>query len=123
MWSKLLVNTGCNQAAMVFQCGYGGLKIGQPAHDTMVGAMKEVMAVANAEGIRLTEADIRGWVDIIDGFPDDGEPSMRQDGKAHRKSEVELFSGTIRRLGVKHGIPTPVNDWLYGKVQEMESQY
>ena len=48
---------------------------------------------------------------------------MRQDGKAHRKSEVELFSGTIRRLGVKHGIPTPVNDWLYGKVQEMESQY
>ena len=123
MWSKLLVNTGCNQAAMVFQCGYGGLKTGQPAHDTMVGAMKEVMAVANAEGIRLTEADIRGWVDIIDGFPDDGEPSMRQDGKAHRKSEVDLFSGTIRRLGVKHGIPTPVNDWLYGKVQEMESQY
>ena len=123
MWSKLLVNTGCNQAAMVFQCGYGGLKTGQPAHDTMVGAMKEVMAVANAEGIRLTEADIRGWVDIIDGFPDSGEPSMRQDGKAHRKSEVELFSGTIRRLGVKHGIPTPVNDWLYGKVQEMESQY
>ena len=123
MWSKLLVNTGCNQAAMVFQCGYGGLKTGQPAHDTVVGAMKEVMAVANAEGIRLTQADIQDWVDIIDGFPDQGEPSMRQDGKAHRKSEVDLFSGTIRRLGAKHGIPTPVNDWLYEKVQEMERQY
>ena len=123
MWSKLLVNTGCNQAAMVFQCGYGGLKTGQPAHDTMVGAMEEVMAVANAEGIHLTQADIQGWVELIDGFPDQGEPSMRQDGKAHRKSEVDLFAGTIRRLGAKHGIPTPVNDWLYEKVMEMERQY
>ena len=48
---------------------------------------------------------------------------MRQDGKAHRKSEVDLFAGTIRRLGAKHGIPTPVNDWLYEKVMEMERQY
>ena len=81
------------------------------------------MAVANAEGIHLTQADIQGWVELIDGFPDQGEPSMRQDGKAHRKSEVDLFAGTIRRLGAKHGIPTPVNDWLYEKVMEMERQY
>lgn len=48
---------------------------------------------------------------------------MRQDGKNHRKSEVELFAGTIRRLAAKHGIPVPVNDWLYEQVQEMERAY
>lgn len=48
---------------------------------------------------------------------------MRQDGKAHRPSEVELFAGTIRRLGRKHSIPTPINDWLYEQVQAMESAY
>ena len=49
--------------------------------------------------------DYRDILDIIDHLPSDGEPSMRQDGKNHRKSEVELFSGTIRRLAAKHGIP------------------
>jgi 2-dehydropantoate 2-reductase len=48
---------------------------------------------------------------------------MRQDGKAHRKSEVELFAGTIRKLAKKHGIAVPVNDWLYEQVQERESAY
>ena len=89
----------------------------------MIGAMREVVAVANAEGVPLSEQDVTTWVDIIDHLPSDGEPSMRQDGKNRRKSEVELFSGTIRRLAAKHGIPVPVNDWLYEQIQEMERAY
>ena len=124
MWSKLLCNVGCNQSTMVFQCGYGGLQQpGSKARETMLGAMKEVILVANAQGIPLSEADIRHWVGIIDSFPPDGEPSMRQDGKAHRKSELELFAGTIRRLARKHGISVPVNDRIYQQVREMESAY
>ena len=123
MWSKLLCNTGCNQSAMVFQCGYRNLQIPGPARDAMLGAMQEVVQVANAEGVPLSEKDVQEWDSIIQTFPGDGEPSMRQDGKAHRKSEVELFAGTIRRLAAKHGIPVPVNDWLYQQVQEMESRY
>ena len=120
MWSKLLCNTGANQAAMVHQCGYCGLQTPGPARDTMLGAMREVVLVANAEGIPLSEADVEHWTAIIDTFPGEGEPSMRQDGKAHRRSEVELFSGTIRRLARKHGIPVPVNDRLYEKIRLME---
>lgn len=123
MWSKLLCNTGCNQSTMVFQCGYGGLQVPGQARDTMLGAMREVVTVANAEGVPLSEADIAHWTAIIDSFPPEGEPSMRQDGKARRKSEVELFAGTIRRLAEKHGIPVPVNDWLYQRVQEIEAAY
>ena len=108
---------------MVFECGYGGLQPGGRGRETMLGAMREVAAVGKAEGIPLSEKDVQSWVHIIDGFPADGEPSMRQDGKAHRRSEVELFSGTIRKLGAKHGIPTPVNDWLYQRIHEMEATY
>jgi len=123
MWSKLLCNTGVNQTTMVFECGYGGVQQPGKARDTMFGAMAEVVAVANAEGVPLTEADSHNWVSIIDTFPPQGEPSMRQDGKAHRKSEVELFAGTVRKLAKKHGISVPVNDWLYERVQEMEAAY
>ena len=123
MWSKLLCNTGCNQAALVFQCDYGPLQVPGKPRDTMIGAMREVAAVANAEGVPLSEKDVAAWVDIIDHLPSNGETSMRQDGKNHRKSEVELFAGTIRRLAAKHGISVPVNDWLYQQIQEMERNY
>ena len=123
MWSKLLCNTGCNQAAMLYQCGYGGLQVPGEARDTMLGAMREVVTVANAEGVPLSEKDIDGWLAIIDTFPADGEPSMRQDSLAHRKSEVELFAGTVRRLAAKHNIAVPVNDWLYEQIQAMEAAY
>ncbi len=122
-WGKLLCNTGCNQAAMVYSCGYAELQTPGPARDAMIAAMREVVLVANAEGVPLTEQDVTDWVQVIDDFAPEGAPSMRQDGMAHRKSEVELFAGTIRRLGAAHGVPTPVNDWLYQRVQEIESQY
>lgn len=123
LWSKLLCNTGCNQTTMVFQCGYGGLQLPGKARDTMLGAMREVLAVANAEGIPLSERDVESWVTIIDSFPPEGMTSMRQDSLAHRKSEVELFAGTVRRLAAEHGIAVPVNDWLYEQIQAMEAAY
>ena len=123
LWSKLLCNTGCNQTTMVFQCGYGGLQLPGKARDTMLGAMREVVAVANAEGISLSERDVESWVSIIDSFPPEGMTSMRQDSLAHRKSEVELFAGTVRRLAAKHSIAVPVNDWLYAQIQAMEAAY
>lgn len=123
MWGKLLCNTGCNQATMVFECGYATIHADGQARDTMIGAMREVVAVANAEGIPLSEADVQAWTALVDGLPADGEPSMRQDAKAHRKSEVELFAGTIRKYAKKHGIAVPVNDWLYERIMEMEAAY
>jgi 2-dehydropantoate 2-reductase len=50
-------------------------------------------------------------------------PSMRQDMAAKRKTEVGLFSGTVIALGKHYQVSTPVNDWLYQKVQEMEKDF
>lgn len=123
MWSKLLVNVGCNQSAMVHECTYAGLQAPGRARNVMIGAMREVALVANAEGIPLSEEDVSHWTAVVDSLDPDSTPSMRQDSKARRKSEVELFAGTVRRLAQKHGIAVPVNDWLYEMIREMESCY
>ena len=39
----------------------------------------------------------------------DGKTSMLQDVEAGRKTEVDMFAGTVIRLGQKHGIQTPYN--------------
>ena len=123
LWAKLLLNVGINQTCMVYETNYGGAFDNPEACSNMYGAMHEVIAVAKAEGVNLGEEDFEESVRVLKGLTYEGMPSMRQDALAHRKSEVELFAGTISRLGQKHHLPTPINDFYYRRIQEMEAQY
>lgn len=123
LWSKLLCNVGVNQTVMIYEGNYGTIQQEEKPRKDMIAAMYEVVKVANVQGIPLDEADVRYWTDVIDRLDPEGEPSMRQDGKARRASEVELFAGTICRLGKEYGIATPMNDMFYRKIKEMESKY
>lgn len=109
-WAKLLCNVGVNQTVAYFQGTYDTIQQPGEARDMMIAAMRETVAVANAEGINLSEEDVTTWTGIVDGLNPDGMPSMRQDDKAGRKTEIGLFGGTISALGRKHNIATPVND-------------
>ncbi len=122
LWGKFMFNVGLNQACMAFETNYGGLLVSKEAFDTMGKAMKEVMLIANAEGIPLTQEDYDSYIELLHVLSPDGMPSMRQDGIAHRPSEVEMFSGTVRRIAAKHGIDVPVNDWLYHKIKDIEAE-
>lgn len=123
LWGKFMLNVGLNQTCMAFETNYGGVLTPGPAQDTMTHAMREVIAIANAEGIGLSETDLDSYMDLLRTLSPTGCPSMRQDGIARRPSEVEMFSGTVRKLAAKHGIDVPVNDWLYERIRELERQY
>lgn len=122
-WGKLMLNVGLNQTLMVFEGDYSMVQRPGEPRDMMIAAMREVQTLAELEGYPIPETEFVEWIAMADSLSPDGKPSMRQDGEAHRKSEVELFAGTINRLGEKHGVPTPVNRWLYDKVMEMEAAY
>jgi 2-dehydropantoate 2-reductase len=85
--------------------------------------MREVLPLAQAEGIDLTEDDICYWLSVVDPLSPTGKPSMRQDTEAKRKTEVALFAGTVIELSTRYGLPCPVNRMLYDKILEMESSY
>ena len=48
---------------------------------------------------------------------------MRQDALAKRKSEVDMFAGTVIELAKKHNISVPVNERYYKTIQEIECNY
>lgn len=123
LWNKFMCNVGINQTCMVFGKNYSQVIAPGEAHDVWIGAMKEVILISKAEGINLTEEDLSQWIKIISTLDPDGTPSMGQDRLAHRKSEVELFSGTVIKIARKHGLEVPVNQWLYDQVQEIEKGY
>ena len=123
LWSKFMLNVGVNQVVMVYEGTYGTIQRPGEAREKMIAAMREVIPLARAEGIPVTEDDLKFYVDLLDTLSPQGMPSMRQDGLAHRMSEVELFSGTVLRLAEKHGIDAPVNAELYQTIREMEARY
>ncbi len=117
MWGKLLCNVGVNQTLALCEGTYRSVQQEGEEREMMKAAMRETILVANAEGVDLTEKDLEDWVAVIDSLNPDGEPSMRQDSKAGRKTEVVLFAGTICELGKKHCIATPVNDIFMEKIR------
>ena len=123
LWGKFMLNVGVNQTCMAYETTYSGTLVPGEAHDTMIGAMREVIRLARAEHVNLTEQDLDSYIDLLKTLSPDGMPSMRQDSLSHRPSEVEMFSGTVREMAKKHGLATPVNDRLYKRSREMESQY
>lgn len=119
LWGKLMLNTGVNQTVALYQGTFDTVQQAGEARDMFKAAMREVMAVAHAEGVTLTEEDFKKWLAIMDALDPKGMPSMRQDLKAGRRCELDLFAGAIRELGDKHGIYTPVNDTLYDGISTL----
>ena len=123
MWGKFLLNVGINQTCMVYDTTYNGVLTGEEEYKDFVDAMREVLAISEAEHINLTEEELQAYIKVIHTLKPDGYPSMRQDALAHRKSEVDMFAGTVLELAAKHNISVPVNEKYYHIIKDRESRY
>lgn len=113
LWSKLMANVGINQTVAYKQCTNDMIQVEGEARDLMIKAMEEVLLIAEALHVGLKYSDIEYWLQIIDTLDPKGMPSMAQDVKANRGTEIELFGGTIVKLGREHCIDVPVNEMFY----------
>lgn len=123
LWGKFMLNVGVNQTVAVYQTNYGGIQREGEARDMMVGAMREVLTLSALADVSLREEDLAYWLKVLSGLHGEGKPSMAQDLEAGRYSEVELFAGTVLKLGRKYGVPTPVNEMLYQRVKAIEEGF
>ena len=123
MWSKFMMNVGVNQTCMVYNTTYGGALSMKDAFSDMKSAMEEVMAVAAAQGINLTREDFDRNISILEHIDPEGYPSMQQDSKNKKKTEVELFAGKMIEMAGEYGIPVPTNEKYYKIIKEMEARY
>ncbi|MDO4619867.1 MAG: ketopantoate reductase family protein [Lachnospiraceae bacterium] len=112
LWSKWMLNVGVNQACAVYNVPYEGIQRPGRERTAMIDAMNEARAVAAAEGIMLSEETRDRWIALMDSLAPDGEPSMKQDTREGRPTEVGLFADVVCSLGAKHGIATPQNDYF-----------
>ena len=85
--------------------------------------MREVVILAQAAGIELTDQDVVNWYPVLNKLSPDGKTSMLQDIEAGQKTEVEVFSGEVIALGKQYNIPTPVNETVFRIIRILEQGY
>lgn len=121
LWNKFMVNVGINQASAVLRADYSVFQTSKEARELMASAMKEVINVAGAMKINLTEDDICAFDQFLMKLGPKGKTSMLQDVEAGRETEVEMLAGQLIKLGERYGVPTPVNKMLYEKIKKIEA--
>lgn len=112
MWLKFMLNVSANQPTAILRMTFGDMFENTHFMKFAENIMREVQSVAKAEGVLNTETMVDEALKHLKTMTPDGKTSMLQDVEAGRKTEVDMFAGTVIELGKKNGISTPYNKIL-----------
>lgn len=120
MWLKFMLNVCANQPTAILKMTFGEMLRNRNFMDFAIKIMEEVRDVAKAEGIQNTDTMIEETIEHLHTMVPWGKTSMLQDVEAGRKTEVDMFAGTVIDFGKKHNIPTPYNTILRSMIKIIE---
>ena len=80
-------------------------------------SLRETIAVGRAEGVALPADSFDGIMKTMWSMPDYHMTSMGNDLLRGNRLELPWFAGKVAELGRRHGIPTPVNAFVYAALK------
>lgn len=122
LWSKLMVNCAYNAISGIAQAAYGKLAALAEVRELQETVVREVVALAEAEGVNLPLAPaLDAMRRIADAMP--GQlSSTAQDMARAKPSEIDHLNGFVARRGAALGVATPANQALHALVRLIESE-
>lgn len=122
LWMKFICNVSENQVGAVLKIPFGAWGASEHANTLRLMVAKEVIDIAHKKGIDIDDDYAVKHLDHLKNVPYANKPSTLQDIEHGRKTEVEMFAGTVIRLGKETGIPTPYNKFLYHAIHVLEEK-
>lgn len=131
-WSKLIFNSTVNSVSAVTDLPHVKIfadreKPSDLGH-LVFAMMEEGKRVAAAKGIRLFEdpwaMNVEATTHGQTGNDDYAHaPSMLEDVRARRKTEIDWITGAIVRTASEIGVPVPISESLYRLVKAREASW
>lgn len=120
IWEKLAFNAAMNSVTAITGFPCGGVGATKDGRELTYSIAKEVVAVAQRKGVPASETKVIATLDAA--FRDHGEhmPSMLQDLRSGRQTEVEAIMGAVVREAETLGCLVPTTRVLYQLVRAME---
>ena len=124
LWAKMLYNCMLNGLSTLFNVPYGALGESPYTRDLMQAIAHEVFTVMAAAGHRTHWPTAPDYLDTFyqQQLPltRKHEPSMLQDIRAGKHTEIDALNGAVVTLGQQHGIPVPINTTLTRMIQFLQ---
>jgi 2-dehydropantoate 2-reductase len=107
IWRKFLLLAPMASLSAMTRAPLGAIRAHAETWALAEMGMREVAAVAAAEGVALSENEMAETLAFVSGMPETWQASTLIDLQQGRRLEVEWLAGTVCRLGQAHGIDTP----------------
>ena len=120
LWWKLIVNCAYNPTSALGQSRYGTMMAMPPLRQVMSDAVREIIALADAKGVRIDVPDpVAAVLRFGDAMPL-AMSSTAQDIGRRRATEIDHLNGYVVRECDARGLPAPVNRTLWALVKLLE---
>lgn len=124
VWSKLALNCVTLATSAVPRITADRLLETAAMRDLCRGLLREVVAVANAQGIPLDfEERWTAITSLCAKLAPETKGSMLQDVERHRRTEINVINGAIVDAGKRLKISTPLNQAMFDLVKAVENSY
>lgn len=120
IWRKYMFNAACNTVQAILRGPHLWFQKLPEACAALECVMQEIVCLANAVGVPLSQADIRALDGYFLPYPADGMCSMAQDILEKRPTEIDMLIGEALNLGSAHGVELPVCRFVYHMVKTLE---
>ncbi len=118
LWLKFCLQSTFSSMTALTRLDMGPLRECPESAALMRIAVDEAFEVGKAEVPDLPKdvADV-AWETLMNMIPSDTHSSMLDDLERGKPLELEYLGGEVVRLGQKHGVPTPVQAFLYAALK------
>lgn len=113
IWKKFLFIATVSGIGALTRAVFGVMRDYEGIRKIIKETADEMVAIANAKGVGLTQQDVGTMIKVIDNLDYNTTASMQRDMMEGKPSELENFNGYIVAQGQLLGIETPTNAFIY----------
>lgn len=117
-YRKIIYNATLNTACALTGVDTGRLELAGTLDSVALPAMREVLAIARADGIELPDDAINTALHLDDG--EYFEPSMLVDVKKGNPIELEVILGNLLQVAKELNVEAPVLSFLYELLKSVQ---
>lgn len=121
IWKKYAMNISFNIPQAILSAGAGVYRDSAHASFLSEALCDEVVLLAGACGIDIRTSEILSG-SSASSIPKSSRYSTLQDLDAKRATEIDMFCGTVMRLGQEKGIAVPYNTFAYHVIKGLEER-
>jgi 2-dehydropantoate 2-reductase len=121
IWKKLTLNAAALAPSALTNLNVGEMYASADVMSIVDKLAAETADVAQAQGLNIDADERISFIHDHFSRAGSGQPSMLQDARAKRKTEVEVINGAVAEAGERLGVPTPVNAAMVSLIHGLES--